>query len=296
MQRRAVTFASESLRLGGDLYLPDGLEPGTRRPIVIGCSGYQGLKDMQPARFARALVPAGYACLSFDYRSFGVSEGQRGRLIPQEQVGDVRSAIDFLETVGEVASDQIVLVGWALGGGIAIAAAAADPRVRAVVAVNAIGDGARATRALHDEQSWRLLLDDVRRDAEVRAVNGRSRAIDPFAVVRLDEETLGYVRSELAPHAGFGTQVTLDSVEWLLRFRPEEVVDRISPRPLLLVHGAANRLHAPEEALELYRRAAQPKELVLLEGTGHTEWMYDDHPTFRRLVVLILNFLRENLS
>ena len=58
MERRPVTFFSDGLRLDGELHLPTGLEPGDRRPAVITCSGYQGLKAIHPARFARALINA----------------------------------------------------------------------------------------------------------------------------------------------------------------------------------------------------------------------------------------------
>ena len=64
MERRPVTFFSEGLRLDGELHLPAGLEPGERRPAIITCSGYQGLKAIHPERFARALTPDGYVCLA----------------------------------------------------------------------------------------------------------------------------------------------------------------------------------------------------------------------------------------
>lgn len=296
MRREAVSFGSGGLRLDGDLYLPDGLGAGERRPGLVVCSGYQGLKDMHPARFARAFVPEGYVCLGFDYRGFGRSEGEPGRLHPEEQVADVRSAVGFLETVPEVDPSRIVLIGWALGGGIVIAAAAGDPRVRGVVAVNAIGDGERSTRFMHDETSWRRLRERIRADRGARGVVGYSKLVPPFDVVRLDRVTRGYVHDELERYPGFGTEVTLESAEALLGFRPEGVVASIAPRPLLLVHGAENDLHSPDESRELYRRAGVPKELVLLQGCGHTEWMYDEHPEFRRLVTLIGRFLQDALA
>lgn len=294
MRRQPVSFTSAGARLDGDLYLPDDLV-GERRPALVGCSGYQGLKDMHPARFARAFVPEGYVCLGFDYRGFGRSEGPVGRLHPEEQVEDVRSAIDFLETIPEVDPSRIALLGWALGGGIVIAAAANDPRARSVVAVNAIGDGERSTRLMHDEESWGRLAERMRADRSRRGVEGASELVPPFELVRLDRVTRGYVVHELARYPGFGTPVTLESAELLLRFRPEDVVARLAPRPLLLVHGAENDLHSPDESRELYRRAGEPKELVLLPGCGHTEWMYDEHPKFRRLVALIGRFLQETL-
>ena len=52
MSRRPAGFYSDGLRLDGELYLPDDLEPGERRPAIVTCSGYQGLKAIHPARFA----------------------------------------------------------------------------------------------------------------------------------------------------------------------------------------------------------------------------------------------------
>ena len=291
MQTRSVTFFSDGLRLDGELYLPDGLAPGERRPAVITCSGYQGLKSIHPARFARALAPHGFVCLAFDYRGFGRSDGERGRLVPQEQCEDVRAAISFLETLPEVDADAISLVGWALGGGVAIATAAEDARVRGVAAINAIGDGARSVRFQHDPETWRRLVERVEADRLRRALQGPSELVHPFEIVRLDTVTNGYVDEELYRAPGFGMDVTLESADYLFRFRPSELVHKLAPRPLLLIHGTENRLHSVEEAYDLYERAGEPKRLELLEGCGHTEWAFDDHPVFRRVAGLVRDFL-----
>ncbi len=298
MKRRPVNFFSDRFRLDGDLYLPTDLRRDERLPALIACSGYTGLKDIHPARFARAFVPRGYACLTFDYRGHGYSEGERSRLVPQDEVEDVRAAVSYLTTLPEVDSDRIALLGWALGGGVVIAAAVDDPHVRAVAACNAIGDGSRALRFMHDEQSWQRLLDQLDADRRERVSRGRSRVVHPFDIVRLDldEQTNEYVGEELYRFAGFGSGVTLESADYLLRFRPELLVDRIAPRPLLLIHGANNRLHSADESRQLHRRAGGPKELILLEDSGHTEWMFDEHPTFQRVANLIAAFFDSSLA
>lgn len=295
MRTIPLPFFSGRLRLDADLHLPD---TGARPPVVIACSGFQGLKVIHPQRFARALTPLGYAVLAFDYRGFGLSEGERGRLAPQDWAEDVRAAVDRLTVAEEIDPGRIGLLGWGLGGGVVVQAAADDPRVRAVACVNGIADGARSTRAMHDDATWSALLDRVRADRGRRSVDGRSEITSPWDVVRLDLDaaTDGYVDSELYRAPGFGAGVTLESADLLLRFRPQDVVHRIAPRPLLVVHGERNRLHHPEEARALYERAGDPRELVFLPEAGHTEWMYDDHPTFAELTTHLDGFFAAALA
>lgn len=296
MRRQPIRFFSDRYLIDGDLWLPDDYRDGQRLPAVISCSGYQGLKTIHPERFARTLVPQGYAALSFDYRGFGASEGERGRLVPQDWVEDVRAAVSYMTSRAEVDADRIALLGWALGGGVAIAEAADDPRVRAVATCNAIGDGERSTRFMHDEQKWKELVAKVDEDRRRKAVTGRSEIVHPFDIVRLDAVTDVYVQDELTKAAGFGSGVTLESADYLFRFRPADVVHRIAPRPLFLAHGEHNELHSPDESRELHRLAGDNAELLLLEGTGHTEWMFDEHPTYQLLLQRWAAFLGDALN
>jgi fermentation-respiration switch protein FrsA (DUF1100 family) len=71
------------------------------------------------------------------------------------------------------------------------------------------------------------------------------------------------------------------------------MVGRLAPRPLLIVHGAQNELHKPVEARSMFDNAGEPKRLELLENSGHTEWMFDDNPTFKRVVGLLEEFLEQ---
>lgn len=52
---------------------------------------------------------------------------------------------------------------------------------------------------------------------------------------------------------------------------PIEVVERIAPTPLILVHGRDDHFFDEEQAWELYRRAGEPKRLMLAGRFGHAE-------------------------
>ena len=63
-----------------------------------------------------------------------------------------------------------------------------------------------------------------------------------------------------------------DPQRWIEKqkeFRPLDYVKRISPRPLLLIHGLKDDLVLPDHARRLYAEAGDPKNLVLLPHAPH---------------------------
>lgn len=65
----------------------------------------------------------------------------------------------------------------------------------------------------------------------------------------------------------------------------------ISPRPLLLIHG--EKAHSRYFSETAYAAAAEPKELLIIEGANHVD-LYDqlDKIPFERLT----RFFRDNLA
>lgn len=61
----------------------------------------------------------------------------------------------------------------------------------------------------------------------------------------------------------------LESAEACMRYRPEWVVDRIAPRPVLMIYAERDNLVPPEEQLSTFARCGEPKRLVKLPRAGH---------------------------
>jgi fermentation-respiration switch protein FrsA (DUF1100 family) len=57
---------------------------------------------------------------------------------------------------------------------------------------------------------------------------------------------------------------------------PAEAAGKISPVPVLIVHGDKDLYFPQAHGRELYEGARQPKELWLLPGFGHAERAMDD--------------------
>ncbi len=73
MDKRVVHFYSEGSRLEGDLFLPSDLRRGEKRPGIVICHGFTGLRELVLPDYAKVFTEAGYVSLIFDYRGFGGS-------------------------------------------------------------------------------------------------------------------------------------------------------------------------------------------------------------------------------
>ena len=85
----------------------------------------------------------------------------------------------------------------------------------------------------------------------------------------------------------WGTRITRD---WQRIEDPADVVERISPTPLFVVHGLDDHFFDEEEAWLLYRRAREPKRLLLSDRFGHAEDGYT--PAFARRLATLLGATR----
>ena len=180
MEKRTVKFHSEGVRLEGDMYLPSDFKTGERRPGIVLCHGFTGLRDLILGDYAKVFVDAGFVALTFDYRGFGGSEGEKWRLIPLEQIDDIRNAISFFEAQPQVDPERIGLWGTSFGGANAPYAAALDSRVKAVVGQVGFGDGERFMLDVRSYGERVELMHKLAEDRRRRALEGAGERVDPL--------------------------------------------------------------------------------------------------------------------
>ncbi len=268
---KAVQFYSGGCRLEGDLYLPDDLAGDQKRPGVVICCGYTGVKDMWVNEMARRFAGAGYVALTFNYKGWGKSEGPPLRLAPFGRVEDTQAALTFLELQPEVDRDRIALYGISYGGSTAVYTAAIDPRAKAVVSVTGVGDGGRWMRHVRRPWEYRELLERSIRDRERQVMSGQSEMADRSEVLMQDPKSQEVGARVRAGVPSAAMQAPLEFIHETLGFNPEWVVDRISPRASLFITSDLDELVLPEESEALYAWAGEPKKLVVLRGFSHYE-------------------------
>jgi alpha/beta superfamily hydrolase len=125
--KQAVEFHSGSLILQGELYLPDRKPaPGILVCHAMHAEGFRWLPLYRS--FAEKACEHGFACLLFDFRGCGKSQGAFDYGWGEQE--DVRAGFEFLLSRDDVNPGQAFVVGRSLGGTIALYALLRDQRVK----------------------------------------------------------------------------------------------------------------------------------------------------------------------
>ncbi|HZT52444.1 MAG TPA: alpha/beta hydrolase [Stellaceae bacterium] len=281
-----VTFQSGSLKIAGVLHVPANHRPGERRAALLVLHGFGSNKAstscIQPAQL---LAQWGYVVLRFDFRGCGESEGTRARVICLEQVEDTKAAVSFLATRAEVDPRRIAVAGSSFGAAVAVYAGGVDPRIAAVISNGGWGDGETKFRRQHaSPEAWSKfarMLDEGRR---ARA-EGRQIMVPRYDIVPIPPQ----LRGNLAPNSIM--EFPFDVVDSMYNFRANDVVGKIAPRPLLLLHSSNDSVTPTEQSVGLFQHARQPVDLHLFAETDHFMFS-EDNP---RVITVIRGWLDKYL-
>ena len=281
--KERVQFVSNGLELAGVLQLPDGLKKGERRAAFLVLHGFGSNKDGgNVVTVSNLLTGLGYATLRFDMRGCGDSQGARGRTICLEQVEDTRAALDYLSRNENVDTRRIGVIGHSFGAAVAVYAAGVDSRIAACVSAGGWGNGVKKFRKQHESpEAWAKfqgMLEEGRR----RKARGETMMVPRYDIVPIRPE----LRHNLAP--GSILEFPFDVVESMYAFRANDVVGKIAPRPLLLLHPANDTVTPTEQSVDLFALAGQPTDLHLVAGVDH--FMFSEGNT------LVINLLRDWLA
>lgn len=219
------------------------------------------------SRYCRPLIDAGYDVFAFDFRGHGQSPGepnyQPKQWITDREMNDIRGAVAYITRwLEERKLDTwLALFGISRGACAAILTAAENEQIVAVVA-----DGSFSTDSVieHYMRRWAYIF------ATVRVVYENHHP----AFWRL----LRWLMMRCAARR-FGCR--FPSVR--------KAIVRMSPRPILFIHGERDSYLPVEQSRKLYALAPQPKTLWVVPGARHNQAVMVDPKKYARLTLEFLN-------
>jgi pimeloyl-ACP methyl ester carboxylesterase len=206
-------------------------DPGPRDAGFVLAHGFTGSWKRPAVRRAGAVFARHGGVVSFDFRGHGRSGGHS--TVGDREIQDLEAAVEWMRSLDY---RRIVTVGFSMGASVVVRHAAL---IRGVDAAVAVSGPAR----------WYY------------------RGTPPMRRVHwVIEKPAGRFVSRIA----LRTRIAKEGWDPVPP-APFEVAAKISPTPLLVVHGDRDPYFPLEHARQLFDNAAEPKELWIEPGFGHAE-------------------------
>ncbi|MFO8102351.1 MAG: alpha/beta fold hydrolase [Dehalococcoidia bacterium] len=222
----------DGFKITGQTYYPELMQE--QHPALIICHGIPAAEPTPGDRgyplLAEKFAGEGFITCIFNFRGCGDSEGNLDLL---DWTRDLDGIISYVAGLEGVDRARLSLMGFSGGAAASAYVAAHNERVSALILCACPARFSIGGLG----QSPQEFLEQCRRVGTVRD-------------------------SDFPP--------SLD--EWAGHFRqvsPLDCIDRISPRPLLIIHGDEDETIPPDHAGQLYAGAKEPRELVMIEGGEH---------------------------
>ena len=279
MPEQRVTFNFQGLTLAGVVRVPDAVAANERRPAFMVLHGFgSNMNAGNVLKPCALLEELGYVTLRFDMPGCGESEGEKGRLICLEQVGAVSEAVTLLAQHPHVDATRIAVMGSSFGAAVAVHAGGVDRRLAAIVSASGWGHGERKFRGQHPTpQAWAKFTAMLEEGKRHRERTGQSLMVPRYDIVPIPDP----MRAHVVP--GSIQMFPAETAQSMYDFRAEDVVNKIAPRPLLLLHSASDSVTPVEQSIGLFAHAGQPAELHLFADTDH--FMFAESNTRVRRIV-----------
>jgi pimeloyl-ACP methyl ester carboxylesterase len=224
-ERPQVIFAADGVRIDA------GHFAGDRGLCVVLAHGFTGAWRQPTTRRIATLLSRYGGVLAIDFRGHGRSGGRS--TVGDQEVLDIDAAVRHARELGYA---RVAVVGFSMGGCVAIRHGGLYGGVDAVVAVSSPARWYYRDTAPMRQVHW--------------VIERRSGRLIARLVKRTRISARGWDPVPAAPH---------------------EVVGEIAPTPLLIVHGDADHYFPLEHAEQLYAAAREPRELWVEPGFGHAE-------------------------
>ena len=279
-----VTFHNRyGITLAADLYKPKNVEG--KLPAVAVCGPFGAVKEQCSGLYAQILAERGFLTIAFDPSFTGESGGQpRYVASPDINTEDFSAAVDYLSLHENVDPERIGILGICGWGGMALNAAANDPRIQATVSstmydmarVNACGyfDAMDADARYEARKALNAQRIEDYKNGSYQLGGG---VVDPlpedapfFVKDYYDyyKTNRGYHERSLNSNGGWNTTSALSFMNMPILSYADEIRNAV-----LIIHGEkAHSCYFSKDAFKMLK--GDNKELMIIPGAVHTD-LYD---------------------
>ena len=286
-----VTFHNRyGIELAADMYVPKSFadaQDDKRLPAIAVSGPFGAVKEQSSGLYAQHMAERGFLTIAFDPSFTGESGGEPRRMAsPDINTEDFLAAVDFLSNCDMVDPERIGIIGICGFGGMAVNAAALDPRIKATVAstmydmskVNVEGYFASEDTPSQRQEKRRALAAQRTKDYASGTYERAGGVIDPLPddAPWFVKDYHAYYKTPRGYHERSGNSTDGWNVIGCQSFLNQPLLAWAGEieAPVLLIHGEkAHSRYFSEYAYGLL--TGNNKELLIIPGASHVD-LYDD--------------------
>jgi len=260
---------------------------GDKLPAIAVSGPFGAVKEQSSGLYAQHMAERGFVTIAFDPSFTGESGGEPRRMAsPDINTEDFLAAVDFLSTCEIVDPERIGIIGICGFGGMAVNAAALDPRIKATVAstmydmskVNVEGYFASEDTPAQRMEKRKALAAQRTKDYASGTYERAGGVIDPLPedAPWFVKDYHAYYKTPRGYHERSGNSNDGWNVIGCQSFMNQPLLAWAGEieNPVLLIHGEkAHSRYFSEYAFGLL--TGSNKELMIIPGASHVD-LYDD--------------------
>ena len=298
VNHQKVTFHNRyGIELAADMYTPKTQPEGGKFAAIAVSGPFGAVKEQTSGIYAQHMAERGFLAIAFDPSYTGESGGEPRRMAsPDINTEDYLAAVDYLSNLDNVDAERIGIIAICGWGGMAINAAALDPRIKATVSmtmydmskVTAEGYfGSEDTQAQRMEKR-RAIAAQRTEDYRTGTYKRAGGVMDPLPedAPQFLKDYHAYYKCPRGYHERSGNSTDGWNVIGCQSFlnQPLLAFAHEIETPVLLIHGEkAHSRYFSEYAFEKMTgqhvegesKTVGNKELLIIPGASHVDF-YDD--------------------
>lgn len=300
VDHKKVTFHNRyGIELAADMYMPKekGDAENEALPAIAVSGPFGAVKEQSSGLYAQHMAERGFVAIAFDPSFTGESGGEPRRMAsPDINTEDFLAAVDFLATQEGIDPERIGIIGICGFGGMAVNAAAIDPRIKATVAstmydmskVNVEGYFASEDTPAQRMEKRRAMAAQRTADYKAGTYKRAGGVVDPLPedAPWFVKDYHAYYKTKRGYHERSGNSTDGWNVVGCQSFMNQPLLAWAHEieNPVLLIHGEkAHSRYFSEYAFERMtgkhvegvNAKEGNKELMIIPGATHVD-LYDD--------------------
>ena len=296
VNHKKVTFKNRyGIELAADMYTPKDAKG--KLPAIAVSGPFGAVKEQSSGLYAQHMAELGFLAIAFDPSFTGESGGEPRRMAsPDINTEDFLAAVDFLSVQDNVDPERIGIIGICGFGGMAVNAAAIDPRIKATVA-STMYDMSKVTVEgyFKSEDTKEQRMEKRKAIAKQRTEDYKNGSykraggvVDPLPddAPQFVKEYYDYYKTKRGYHERSGNSTDGWNVTGCQSFLNQPLLAWAHEieAPVLLIHGEkAHSRYFSEYAFEKMTgvhvegesKTVGNKELMIIPGAVHCD-LYDD--------------------